>query len=110
LRQVRRSERFQSRIRTQSRQRQEYAASVISTAVVQGALAISLWVAALRAYQAVTAQSDSIGILIRMAMPLVFFLGGLWCARLCLRNVRSGRELWTMARERREKQLESSED
>lgn len=98
LRQVRRSSKFTSRLRSQSRQRQEYAASVMSTSVVQGALAASLFIAALKAYQAVTAQSDSVGILLRLALPIAFVIGGLWCLRLCVRNYRAARELWSIRR------------
>jgi hypothetical protein len=97
-RQVRRSSRFQSRLRSQSRQRQEYAASVLSTAIVQGALSASLFIAALKAYQAVSAKAWTVGILVKMALPFVFVVGGLWCARLCLKNLRSGREMWRSSR------------
>jgi hypothetical protein len=97
-RQVRRSSKFQSRLRSQSRQRQEYAASVFSTAIVQGALSASLFLAALKAYQAVSAKAWTVGIMVKMALPLVFVLGGLWCARLCLKNLRAGREMWWASR------------
>jgi ABC-type nickel/cobalt efflux system permease component RcnA len=99
-REVRRSTRFHSRLRSQSRRRQEHAASILSTAIVQGALAVSLLLAAVKAYQAVSAQADSIGIMMKLALPLAFTLGGLWCARLCFRNLRSGRETWLSARKR----------
>lgn len=99
-RQVRRSDRFQSRLRSQSRQRQEYAASIMSTAVVQAALAISLALAAVKAYNAVSAQAASVGILLRLALPVIFLLGGLWCARLAVKNFGAGREAWRRSRRR----------
>ena len=95
LREVRRSGRFQSRLRTQSRRRQEYVASMLSTALVQGILSISLFVAAYKAYQAVSSRAESVGLLMILALPLLFTLGGLWCARLFLRNIRGARELWS---------------
>lgn len=99
-RKVRRSDRFQSRLRSQSRQRQEYAASIMSTAIVQLALAVALALAAVKSYHAVTAQAASVGILVRLALPIMFVIGALWCLRLAVKNFRSGREVWRRSKRR----------
>lgn len=101
-RQVRRSTRFESRLRSQSRHRQEYAASILSTAIVQGALSVSLFLAAVKAYQAISAKAEGVGFMLKMVLPLAFTLGGLWCARLCIKNLRAGRETWRAARKKPE--------
>lgn len=94
LRGVRRSDKFQSKMRTRSRHRQEYVASMRSTAFVEGVLSISLFVAAFKAFQAVSSRAQSASLLLIIALPLMFAVGGLWCVRLCVKNLRAARELW----------------
>jgi hypothetical protein len=65
---------------------------------VQGLLAISLGIAAVRAYQAVDVQGRDVSLSLKLAMPVAFTIGGLWCLRLCVKNLRSVRAAWTMSR------------
>lgn len=97
-RQVRRSSKFTSRLKTGSRQRQEYAASTYSMAFIQALLTFGLAVAGVRAYQAVDAQASQVSLMMKLAMPAVFFAGALLVLRACVKNVKAVRE---MSRSRR---------
>lgn len=97
-RKVRRSTKFQPHIRRETYRRREYAASVMSTAVVQFVLAIALLVAAFRSYQAVSIQAPESTLALQLVMPVAFTVGGAWCIRLAVKNFRSAREIWSVAR------------
>lgn len=97
-RQVRTSSRFQSPLRSAARQRRESVAPILSMAVVQGFLAAALWMAALRSYQAISAHAGDVSLGLKLVMPVAFAVGGFWCLRLCVKNLRFGRELWSMSR------------
>lgn len=92
-RHVRRSK-FTSRMRTGSRQRQEYAAAVYTMAVIQGLLTTALFLGAIRSYQAVDVHTTDLPIAMKLALPLFFFGAGLLSARSCWSNVRAAREHW----------------
>jgi len=70
----------------------------MSTAVVQLVLAIALLVAAFRSYQAISTQAPEATLALQLVMPVAFTLGGAWCVRLAVKNFRSAREIWTVAR------------
>lgn len=94
-RHVRRSSKFTSKLRSSSRRRQEYAASLLSMAVVQGFLAIALELAAVRSFQAVHKQAGDLPLWILLIMPIAFGLAGLVALRACVRNARAWREVWS---------------
>jgi hypothetical protein len=94
-RQVRRSSKFSSRMRGSSRQRREYAATVYSTAFIQVILAVTLIVAGIRSYQAVSAHGDTLPLPLKLALPVVFVVAGLISARSALRNVRSAHSMFS---------------
>lgn len=93
LRRVRRSSRFSSRMRTTSRQRREYAATVYSMAVIQAVLAVTLFVAGVKAWQAVSAHGSDLPLAMKLALPIVFTGGALLAARAAVGSVRSAREM-----------------
>lgn len=70
----------------------------MSTAVVQFVLAIALLVAAFRSYQAVSIQAPESTLALQLVMPVAFTVGGAWCIRLAVKNFRSAREIWSVAR------------
>jgi ABC-type siderophore export system fused ATPase/permease subunit len=92
-RQVRRSSKFTSRLKTGSRQRREYAASTVTMAAVEAILAVVMIVAGVRAFQAIHAQAPSLSFAVKLALPLLFLLGSLLSIRACIKNVRAVREL-----------------
>lgn len=102
-RQVRRSKKFTSRLQTGSLKRREYAASTWSMAVIKGFLAVALVAAGIRAYQAISAQTSTISLPVRLAVPLVFVVGALLVARSCVNNIRSVREFSQYHRSRRDR-------
>jgi len=93
-RQPRRSSRFSSRFRTESRKRQEYAATVYTMAVVKGGLAIVLALAALQAYRAFDVHAADLPLPLKLALPAVLVVGALFSARASVRNFQEGREIW----------------
>lgn len=92
-RQVRRSSKFTSRLKTGSRQRQEYAASVYSMAAIQAILAVVMITAGIKGYQAVDVQAGHLSLPAKLALPLVFMAGAALAIRACVKNVRAVREL-----------------
>lgn len=100
-RRVRRSSKFTSRLKTGSRQRREYAASVYSMAVIQGLLVVSLLIAAVYAYRAVDAQAPETSLLMKLGLPVAFTVGALLAFRGCVRNVRAARQIYQDARDAR---------
>ena len=101
-RQVRRSKKFTSRLQTGSRQRREYAASTLSMAVIKGILAVALVAAGIRAFQAINAQTSTISLPVKLAVPFVFVVGALVVARSCVNNIRAVREFSQYRRSRRD--------
>ena len=99
-RKVRHSGRFSSRIRSGSRQRREYAATVYSTAVIQFILACTLLVAAWRSYQAIFAHASGVPVALKLALPLVFAAGALLVGRSAARNIGSARSMRHQGRDR----------
>lgn len=99
-RKVRKSSKFSSRIRGASRQRQEYAASIYSHAIIQALLAMALVVLAVRAYQAIDAHTETLPLTAKLVLPVVLIGGAFLTARSCLRNVRAAREMWYTRRRR----------
>ena len=99
-RKVRHSGKFSSRIRSGSRQRREYAATVYSTAMIQLILACTLLVAAWRSYQAIFAHGEGVPIAFKLALPLVFAAGGLLVGRSAARNIGSARAMRHQERDR----------
>ena len=93
-RRIRHSSKFSSRIRGASRQRQEYAASVYSMAIVQAILSVALALAGIRAYQAIDAHMDGIPIAAKVVLPVVLMAGAFMTGRACVRNFGSAREMW----------------
>lgn len=92
-RQVRRSSKFTSRLKTGSRQRQEYAASVYSMASIQAILAVVMIVAGIKGYQAVDIQAGHLSLPVKLALPVVFGLGAALVLRACFKNIRAVKEL-----------------
>ena len=105
-RQVRRSSKFTSKLKTGSRQRQEYAASVYSMAAIQAILAVVMIVAGIKGYEAVDVQAGHLSLPVKLALPVVFGLGAILSLRACLKNVRAVREL---ARQKRDVQSDVEE-
>jgi len=87
-----RQSKFSSRIRSDVRSRREYAATVYSTAFIQGLLACALVVAAIRSYQAVSVHAG-VPLIMRLALPIVFAIGALLMGRAAARNVASARAM-----------------
>jgi hypothetical protein len=102
-RKVRRSKKFTSRLQTGSRQRREYAASTWSMAVIKAMLAVALFAAGIRAYQAISAQTSTISLPVKLAVPLVFVVGAVIVGRSCVNNIRSVREFSQYQKYRRDK-------
>ncbi len=102
-RKVRRSKKFTSRLQTSSRQRREYAASTWSMAIIKAMLAVALFAAGIRAYQAINAQTSTISLPVKLAVPVVFLLGAVVVARSCVNNIRSVREFSQHQRYRRDR-------
>jgi len=102
-RRVRRSK-FTSRMRTGSRQRQEYAASVYSMVVIQGLLTLALFLGAFRSYQAIVVHSSDLPVAMKLALPVFFVVVGLISARSCWTNVRTAREIWAQRSDRGRRQ------
>lgn len=92
-RQVRRSSKFTSRLKTGSRQRQEYAASVYSMAAIQAILAVVMIVAGVKGYQAVDVQAGHLSLPVKLALPVVFGLGALLALRACFKNICAVKEI-----------------
>jgi hypothetical protein len=101
-RQVRRSSKFTSRLKTGSRQRQEYAASVYSMAAIQAVLAVVMILAGIKGYQAVHVQAGHLSLPVKLALPLVFTAGALLSLRACIKNVRAVRQLSQLKRQPKE--------
>lgn len=106
-RRVRHSDKFSSRMRTGSRQRQEYAASVYAMAIVQAGLAVALIVAAIQAYNAVAAHKTDASITLKFVLPVVFVAGALLSLRASFRNIQAARAIW---RERKRPRSEAPPD
>jgi hypothetical protein len=102
-RQVRRSSKFTSRLRSDSRQRREYAASTYSMAVIKAILAVAMLTAGIRAYQAIDAQTSNISLGIKLAVPLLFIVGALLVARSCVKNIQAVREISHVKRSSRDR-------
>lgn len=85
-----RQSKFSSRIRSSSRTRREYVATVYSTVLVQVILAATLLLAAVRSYQAVAAHGG-ISVLMTFALPAVFTAGALLVGRSAARNIARAR-------------------
>ncbi len=102
-RKVRRSKKFTSRLQTGSRQRREYAASTWSMAVIKAMLSVALFAAGIRAYQAINAQTSTISLPVKLAVPLVFLLGAVVVGRSCVNNIRSVRDFSQYQRHRWDK-------
>lgn len=82
-------------MRGSSRQRREYAATVYSTALIQVILAVTLVVAGIRSYQAVSAHGDTLPLPLKLALPVVFVAAGLIASRAALRNVRAANSMFS---------------
>jgi len=93
-----RESRFSSRMRSTSRQRQEYAATVYSMAIIQAILAVTMFIAGIRAWQAVSAHGSDLPLFAKLVMPIVFIAASLLAARACFRSVQSARDLRPRAR------------
>ena len=103
LRSVRRSSKFTSRLQTGARQRREYTASIYSMAAVKAILAVSMVGAGIMAYQAIDAQTTTISLPVKLALPTVFIAGALLVFRSCVKNIREVREISHFKRSSRER-------
>lgn len=101
-RQVRRSSKFTPRLRSDSRQRREYAASAYSMAVVKAILAVAMVTAGIRAFQAINAQTSNISFSLKLAVPALFIAGALLVARSCVKNIQAVREFSQVRRSSRD--------
>ena len=81
-------------MRSGSRQRQEYAASVYSMAVIQGLLTMALFIGAYRSYSAVSVHSPDLRVALKLALPGLFVVVGLLSARSAWKNISAAREHW----------------
>jgi hypothetical protein len=88
-----RESRFRSRMRSNSRQRQEYTATVYSMAIIQAILAATMFLAGIRAWQAVSAHGNDLPLFAKLVMPVVFIAASLMAVRACFRSVQSARDL-----------------
>jgi len=88
-----RESRFSSRMRSTSRQRQEYAATIYSMAVIQAILAVTMLLAGIRSWQAVSAHGNDLPLVAKLVLPVVFTGAALLAARACWRSIQSAREL-----------------
>jgi len=88
-----RQSRFSSRMRSTSRQRQEYAATVYSMAIIQAILAVTMFIAGIRAWQAVSAHGNDLPLFAKLVLPIVFIAASLMAVRACFRSVQSARDL-----------------
>lgn len=105
-----RESRFRSRMRTSSRQRQEYAATVYSMAIIQAILSITLFVAGIRAWQAVSAHGNDLPLVAKLVMPVVFTAAAMLAARACWRSVQSARDMRPRQRPARRRRPEDEQD
>lgn len=101
-RQVRRSSKFTTRLQSSTRQRREYTASTYSMAAIKAMLAVAMFTAGIKAYQAIDAQTSNISLTLKLAVPLVFVAGALLVARSCVKNIQAVREFSQYRRRSRE--------
>jgi hypothetical protein len=80
-------------MRSSSRQRQEYAATVYSMAIIQAILGVTLFLAGVRAWQAVSAHGNDLPLVAKLVMPVVFIAASLLALRACWRSIQSAREM-----------------
>ncbi len=91
-RKVRRSSKFGSRIKAGSVRRQEYAASLYSSAVIQVILALTLIIAGVRAFQAIDTHYPNLNPAVKLVMPVLFTLGGVFALFRARRNFLDARD------------------
>jgi hypothetical protein len=80
-------------LKTGSRQRREFAASVYSMAAIKAILAAAMVVLSVRAYQMMDAHPGDMSFLVKVSLPAVIILAALLVLRSCVKNVQSVREI-----------------